>query len=123
GGGGAAAPEVPALVSSFPGPTVWDPHRNGPRPPIATTLATPNHIEAHHLAGYAGPPPDRLPEVVALARSLTARLGCRAAVTAGLLGAVVTDGGSAPTGAPPLPLHGDAGGAGDQFAARAVPPL
>jgi rfaE bifunctional protein nucleotidyltransferase chain/domain len=120
GRGVAALPEVAAVVSSFPGPTVWDPHRNGPRPPIATTLATPNHVEAHHLAGYAGPPPDRLPEVVALARSLTARLGCRAAVTAGLLGAVVTDGRSAPTVVPTIPVHGDACGAGDQFAASAV---
>jgi D-beta-D-heptose 7-phosphate kinase / D-beta-D-heptose 1-phosphate adenosyltransferase len=120
GRGVAALPEVAAAVGSFPGPTVWDPHRDGPVPPIATTLATPNHVEAHHLAGHAGPPPDRLPEVVALARSLTDRLGCRTAVTAGLLGAVVTDCGSAPTVVPTAPVRGDPCGAGDRFAASAV---
>jgi len=120
GRGVAALPEVAAGVGSFPGPTVWDPHRDGPVPPIATTLATPNHVEAHHLAGHAGPPPDRLPEVVALARSLTDRLGCRTAVTAGLLGAVVTDCGSAPTVVPTAPVRGDPCGAGDRFAASAV---
>jgi rfaE bifunctional protein nucleotidyltransferase chain/domain len=120
GRGVAALPEVTAAVGSFPGPTVWDPHRDGPVPPIATTLATPNHVEAHHLAGHVGPPPDRLPEVVALARSLTDRLGCRTAVTAGLLGAVVTDCGSAPTVVPTAPVRGDPCGAGDRFAASAV---
>ncbi len=120
GRGVAALPEVAAAVSSFPGPTVWDPHHDGPHPPIATTLATPNHVEAHRLAGHSGPPPDRLPDVIGLARDVTARLGCRTAVTAGSLGAVVTDPHSAPTVVPTTPVRGDACGAGDRFAASAV---
>jgi D-beta-D-heptose 7-phosphate kinase/D-beta-D-heptose 1-phosphate adenosyltransferase len=120
GRGVAALPEVASAVASFPGPTVWDPHREGPLPPVATTLTTPNHVEAHHISGGAGPPPDRLPDVVCLARKVAARLGCRTVVTAGPLGAVVADGGSAPTVVPAAPVHGDPCGAGDRFAVSAV---
>jgi rfaE bifunctional protein nucleotidyltransferase chain/domain len=120
GRGVAALPEVAAAVCSFPGPTVWDPHHDGPVPPHATMLATPNHVEAHHLAGHSGPPPDRLPDVVDLARDVTARLGCRTAVTAGALGAVVTDGRSVPIVVPTTPARGDPCGAGDRFAASTV---
>ena len=120
GRGVAALPEVAAAVASFPGPTVWDPHRQGPLPPAATTLATPNHVEAHHISGRPGPPPARLPDVVGLARNVSARLGCRTVVTAGPLGAVVADGASAPTVVPAAPVHGDPCGAGDRFAVSAV---
>lgn len=120
GRGLAALPEVAAAVGSFRGPTVWDPHVGGPGPPAATTLATPNHGEAHRLAGHAGSPPDRLPDLVALAREVTARLGCPVALTAGPLGAVVAHGRSAPTVVPTTPAVGDPCGAGDRFAASAA---
>jgi D-beta-D-heptose 7-phosphate kinase / D-beta-D-heptose 1-phosphate adenosyltransferase len=120
GRGVAALPEVASAVGSFPGPTVWDPHRDGPLPPGATTLSTPNHVEAHHISGGAGSPPERLPGVVCLARNVAARLGCRTVVTAGPLGAVVADGGSAPTVVPAAPLRGDPCGAGDRFAVSAA---
>lgn len=98
-------------------PTVWDPHSLGPRPPPATTVATPNLGEAHALAGGDGPPPDRLPDVLALAAAVSASLGCPAAVTAGPLGAVLADGRSLPTVVPTTPVRGDACGAGDRLAA------
>ncbi|HEX6425645.1 MAG TPA: PfkB family carbohydrate kinase [Acidimicrobiales bacterium] len=99
------------------GPTVWDPHSLGPRPAAATTVATPNLGEAHALVGGDGPPPDRLPDLVALAAAVSASLGCPAAVTAGPLGAVLADGRSLPTVVPTTPVRGDVCGAGDRMAA------
>ena len=117
GRGMAALPGLAAAAQTRPGPTVWDPHSLGPRPAAATTVATPNLGEAHALAGGDGPPPDRLPDLVALAAAVSASLGCPAAVTAGPLGAVLADGRSLPTVVPTTPVRGDVCGAGDRMAA------
>ena len=117
GRGLAALPGLAAAAQARRGPTVWDPHSLGPRPPATTTLTTPNLREAHALAGGGGPPPDRLPDVVALAAVVSASLGCPVAVTAGPLGAVLADGRSLPTVVPTTPVRGDVCGAGDRMAA------
>jgi D-beta-D-heptose 7-phosphate kinase / D-beta-D-heptose 1-phosphate adenosyltransferase len=117
GRGIAALPEVGALASARPGRVVWDPHPRGPRPPAGAALVTPNVAEAHGLAGGGGPPPARLPDVLALADRLAADLGCPVAVTGGALGAVVAAPGSAPILVPTEPAGGDPCGAGDRFAA------
>lgn len=120
GRGLATLPGVAAAVAERRGPTVWDPHGAGPRPPGTATLTTPNLREAHALAGGSGPPPERLPEVVALAASLGRTLGCATAVTAGPLGAVLAEGRTLPTVVPTTPVRGDVCGAGDRMAASAA---
>jgi D-beta-D-heptose 7-phosphate kinase / D-beta-D-heptose 1-phosphate adenosyltransferase len=117
GRGIAALPEVGALTGAGPGRMVWDPHPRGPRPPAGAGLVTPNVGEAHGLAGAGGPPPARLPGVLALADRLAGDLGCPVAVTGGALGAVVAVPGSAPVLVPTEPAGGDPCGAGDRFAA------
>jgi rfaE bifunctional protein nucleotidyltransferase chain/domain/rfaE bifunctional protein kinase chain/domain len=119
GRGLAARPEVAAAASGA-APVVWDPHVGGPRPPRRVTLATPNLEEAHALAGGAGPPPDRLSAVVALAADTAAALGCAVAVTAGARGAVLAGAGALPAVVPATAVTGDVCGAGDQFAASAA---
>jgi D-beta-D-heptose 7-phosphate kinase / D-beta-D-heptose 1-phosphate adenosyltransferase len=116
----AALPEVAGAVASSRVRTVWDPHSSGPCPPASIALATPNLAEAHDLAGRGGAPPERVPELIALAARVTTVLGCPTAVTAGSLGAVVADGRSIPTLVPTTPCHGDACGAGDRFAVSAA---
>lgn len=117
GRGIAALPEVVSLAAARPGRVVWDPHPRGPRPPAGAALVTPNVAEAQGLAGGGGPPPARLPGVLALADRLAADLGCPVAVTGGALGAVVAAPGSAPVLVPTEPAGGDPCGAGDRFAA------
>ena len=119
GRGLARRPEV-AAAATGPAPVVWDPHPDGPRPPEAVTLATPNVAEARVLAGGGAGPPERLPGVVALARRTSEVLGTSVAVTAGPLGAVLAGRRANPAVVPAVMAQGDPCGAGDRFAASAA---
>jgi rfaE bifunctional protein nucleotidyltransferase chain/domain/rfaE bifunctional protein kinase chain/domain len=101
-------------------PVVWDPHRRGPEPVAAVTLATPNSAEAAHFApGHDGP---LLTATTARARELLERWSATAvSVTLSGRGALVVSGDAPPSvvPAPAVPCP-DPCGAGDRFASAAA---
>jgi D-beta-D-heptose 7-phosphate kinase / D-beta-D-heptose 1-phosphate adenosyltransferase len=112
GRGMAADPHLRSALEALPAdvPVVWDPHPRGPAPIPGTALATPNQQEAEGL----------VPGVSALMLRERWRAGS-VCVTCGAAGAVLAAGDAAPMSfAAPRVAGGDACGAGDRFAARAV---
>jgi D-beta-D-heptose 7-phosphate kinase/D-beta-D-heptose 1-phosphate adenosyltransferase len=106
---------VRSLVSSFEGPTVWDPHPKGPVPVPGVTVATPNVDELANLF-----PHDKCDM---RAMSEAARSACcswratNVAVTLGRRGAMLVSDGGLPLVVPVEPLAAtDPCGAGDRFA-------
>ena len=120
GRGMAVLPGIADGAAAAGRPLVWDPHSRGPRPPARATLVTPNVHEAMALAGRGRTAPIDAPMLVALAEEVSRAVGCTVALTAGEMGAVVTDGRSLPSVIPTRPAQGDACGAGDRFAVSAA---
>jgi D-beta-D-heptose 7-phosphate kinase/D-beta-D-heptose 1-phosphate adenosyltransferase len=120
GRGMTAAPPVADGACAAGRPLVWDPHRDGPIPPSAAMLVTPNIGEAHALTGRPAAAAVGVPDLVELAESASHLVGCPVALTAGELGAVLADGRALPAVVPARPVEGDACGAGDRFAVSAA---